>query len=60
MPDPLAAFESAPRVAPVDGEIVIIGDGVCASYTPEAALVLAQRLLEAVEQGGRRPGASLH
>ena len=59
MSDPLAAFEAPPNVTPVDGEIVIVGQGVSAAYTPDAALVLAQRLLNAVEQERRQPGASL-
>ena len=59
MNDPLAAYEAPPRVTPMDGEIVIIGGGVSASYTPEAALVLAQRLLHAVEQGSDGPPPTL-
>lgn len=50
MSDPLAAYEAPPRVTPLDGEIVVIGEGVCASYTPEAAIRLAHQLLNAVEQ----------
>jgi len=49
MSDPLAAYEEPPRVAVIDGEVVMIGDGVCAAYTPSAAQTTAERLLLAAQ-----------
>jgi hypothetical protein len=49
MTDPLAAFVVPPKVKAVDGEVVVIGDGVCAAYTPEAARATAEQLLLAAE-----------
>ena len=44
MIDPLAALTDSPRVVVVDGEIVLMGDRMSVSYTPEAARELALRL----------------
>jgi len=44
MIDPLAALTGSPRVVVVDGEIVLMGDRMSVSYTPEAARELALRL----------------
>ena len=49
MTDHLAAFTHPPKVKAVDGEVVLIGDGVCAAYTPEAAQTTAEHLLLAAE-----------
>lgn len=49
MKDHLAAFVEPPKVKAVDGEVVLIGEGVCAAYTPEAAQATADQLLLAAE-----------
>ena len=47
--DPLAAYDHAPEVSSVDGEVVVVGQGVSAAYTPAAARALAARLIRAAE-----------
>lgn len=49
MSDPFSAFDKAPRVSVVEGEIVLVGEGVCAAYTADAAREVALRLLQAVD-----------
>jgi hypothetical protein len=45
----LPVFDSAPRIESVQGEIVVLGPGpVGFSMTPEAALLFAERLHEAL------------
>jgi hypothetical protein len=55
--DPLAAYRAPPSVTQSDGEVLIMGDGVCAAYTPEAAVMLAQRLLAAAQDADGEPTA---
>jgi hypothetical protein len=53
------AFDEPLEVSPVEGEIAITGpDGLCGSFTVQAAIASAQRLLDAVEilTGSPPPG----
>ena len=45
MTDPFGAAAEPPRIKAVEGQVVVIGDGVCTALTPEAAKEAADRLL---------------
>ncbi|NJC40226.1 hypothetical protein GGQ87_000484 [Brevundimonas alba] len=48
--DPLSGHARPPHVSVVGGEVVIMGGGVSAAYTPEAAQRLAEALMTAARQ----------
>lgn len=48
--DPLAAIDEPPRVTVVDGEVVAIGEGIGVAWTPHAARIAGERLIEAAER----------
>ena len=45
MTDPLSAADDSPRIKAVEGEVVVIGEGVCTALKPDAAKAAADRLL---------------
>lgn len=49
----IPAFDTAMNISVIDGEVVLMGpDGLCASFTVEAAREFAKRIIAAIDEVG--------